>query len=119
MDPDESWLLDMLFHAREARERVEGVTRDHFLSDRDKQLAVTHLIMIVGEAAAQVSTERRTSLPDVPWSKIVGTRNRIVHHYFKVDLEIIWDIVESDLQNLIIALRDEVPPDYEDEIERS
>src|SRR5258708_1572829 len=52
MSRDESWLLDMLAHAKKARERVSGVAREEFISDVDKQLAVTYLIMIVGEAAA-------------------------------------------------------------------
>lgn len=48
MNPDDSWLLDMMVHARRPQ-RVDGVTLDQFLADRDKRLAVTHIIMIVGE----------------------------------------------------------------------
>ncbi len=111
MSRDDAWLLDMLTHSREARERVAGITRDEFLLDRDKQLAVTHLVMIVGEAAAQVAVERRALLPEVPWGKVVSTRNRTIHHYFKVDAEIIWDVVDSDLPELIRRLEAEIPPD--------
>ena len=111
MSTDDSWLLDMLTYARLARERIADVTREEFLADVDKHLAVTHLVMIIGEAAAQVSNERRAALPAVPWGQIVGTRNRIVHHYFKVDFEILWNIVENDLPTLIAQLEPEVPPE--------
>jgi uncharacterized protein with HEPN domain len=116
MDRDDSWLLDMLIYAREACELIAGMSREQFLADRATQLAVTHLVMIVGEAAAQVTIGRRAAIPQIPWSIIVGTRNIIVHHYFKVDLNVIWNVVYADLPNLIPLLEAIVPSeDHETE----
>lgn len=109
MSTDEGWLLDILNYSRTAIERLADVSHDEFMADIDKQLAVTHLVMIVGEAAAQVSEERRKALPQVPWAQIIGTRNKIVHHYFKVDLQVIWDIVQNDLPMLVSQLEPEFP----------
>lgn len=109
MSTDDAWLLDMLVYARLARERVAGISRDEFVANIDKHLAATHLLLIVGEAAAQVSISTRSSLPKVPWNQIVRTRNIIVHHYFKVDLDTLWSILERDLPDLIAELEQVVP----------
>jgi uncharacterized protein with HEPN domain len=111
MSPDDGWLLDMLTHARRARERVEGMTHEQFLADADKQLAVTYLVMIIGEAASQVSAETRALLPGIPWGQIVATRNRIVHRYFNVDLGILWNIVRDDVPDLVAELESRVRAD--------
>lgn len=104
MTPDESWLLDMVRYAREAVAECEGLEEADFTADRTRQLAVTHLLMIVGEAAAQVSDEGRARIPEAPWRKIVGMRNRIVHHYFKVEPDVVWRTVREDLAPLITGL---------------
>ena len=110
MSKDEGWLLDMLNYSRTAIERVAGISREEFFSDVDKQYALTHLVMIVGEAAAQVSDERRAALVQIPWAQIIGTRNKIVHNSFKVDHESIWNIVQNDLPDHVRQLEAEVPP---------
>ncbi|MGH9484540.1 MAG: HepT-like ribonuclease domain-containing protein, partial [Terriglobales bacterium] len=60
--------------------------------DNDRQLAfaLTRAIEIAGEAASRVSAEFRASTHDVPWQEIISTRNRLVHAYFEVDLDILW-----------------------------
>ena len=116
MESDNAWLFDMVKYARQALERVQGVSHDQFIADIDKQLAVTHLVMIVGEAAAQVSDEKRKEFAALPWGQIVNMRNRIVHHYFKTDLEKVWEVVENDLQVLIDTLEPYLkanPPEWE------
>ena len=101
MSPDNAWLRDMVKHARKALERTAGITREQFLADTDKHLAICYLIMVIGEAAAQVSDETRASMPNLAWGQIVNMRNRLIHHYFKTDLQKVWDVVEDDLQPLI------------------
>jgi uncharacterized protein with HEPN domain len=55
---------------------------------------------VIGEAAKRLSEVTRQARPEVPWAKIVGTRDRLIHGYFSVDLEIVWEIVESELPKL-------------------
>lgn len=67
-------------------------------------LALTKLIEIVGEAAKQISDETRALYPEVPWSAAARTRDRLVHHYFDVDLDILWSTVIEDLPSLLAVL---------------
>ncbi|HEY0430756.1 MAG TPA: HepT-like ribonuclease domain-containing protein, partial [Pyrinomonadaceae bacterium] len=62
--------------------------------------AVARNLEIIGEAVRQLPNHFKTTHPDIPWSQIAGMRNRIVHEYFRLDLEIIWQIVHADLPDL-------------------
>lgn len=88
---------------------IAGRAKADLLADPMLRLALTRAVEIVGEAAAQVSAEGRAAWPDVPWSQIVGMRNRLVDAYFDVDTAILWDTVELALPNLraqlILALQ--------------
>ncbi len=101
---DKALLQDMVIYAREAVGFVEGIDSEQFMTDRRTQMAVMHALVIVGEAAAQVSDEWRFRLPDVPWSKIVGMRNKLVHHYFKAELPVVWQTVIEYVPQLIGSL---------------
>jgi uncharacterized protein with HEPN domain len=97
-------LRDMLGHAREALEIAAGKSREGLASDRVLTLALTHLVEIIGEAARQVPEEMRARHPGVPWRQIVGMRNRLIHGYSSVDLNLLFDTVTEDLPALIEAL---------------
>jgi uncharacterized protein with HEPN domain len=66
--------------------------------------ALTQCLTIIGEAAARVSGEGRDAAPGVPWRDVVGMRNWLVHAYFNIDLDTVWDTVVDDLPPLIAAL---------------
>jgi uncharacterized protein with HEPN domain len=102
-------LRHMLDHAREARDMAQGRTRADLDSDRMLNLALVRLLEIVGEAAARVSDEERARYPAIPWPEIVGPRNRLIHGYDTVDLDILWQIVQTDLPPLIAALEGILP----------
>jgi len=86
-------LQHMLDAAREALEFVQGKTRADLDSDRMLLLSLVKEIEIVGEAANQVSKAAREQLPGIPWMDIVGMRNRLIHAYFDINLEILWRTV--------------------------
>lgn len=94
----------MLDHAREAVEMAQGRKRSDLDTDRMLQLALTRLVEIVGEAATRVSKERRQRQSGMAWSQIIGMRNRLIHGYDAVDLNILWDIVQVDLPPLVEQL---------------
>ena len=77
---------------------VEG--RDTFMVDRRTQSAVIRQLEIIGEAAKRLSAELTAREAVVPWRQIAGTRDRLIHAYFKVDLEAVWAMVEQDLPTL-------------------
>ena len=74
--------------------------------------ALIHCIEIIGEAAAQVTKETQRQLPDLPWPSMVAMRNRLIHAYFDIDLDRVWDTVIEDLPSLIAAL-DRILPEAE------
>lgn len=80
--------------------------RDRAALDRDRQfsLAMTRLLEIVGEATARISQETRERLARIPWSQVVGLRNRLIHGYDEVDFDVIWSTVGKDLPVLISHL---------------
>jgi uncharacterized protein with HEPN domain len=102
---DAARLRHMLDHAAEAAQMAKGRQRHDLEADRQFCLALTHLVEIVGEAAAHVSADGRRQWPAIPWRGVVGLRNRIIHGYDAVDLDILWAIVEDDLPSLIAELR--------------
>ncbi len=99
-------LRHMLDYSRKATGMVEGRTREDLDDDEMRALALTRAVEIIGEAAARVSEESQQSYSHIPWAEIVGLRNRIVHGYDSVDLNILWDIVAYDLPELIAALEE-------------
>jgi uncharacterized protein with HEPN domain len=99
-------LHHMLDAAREAQAFIQDRTRDHREVDRILTLALVKSIEIIGEAAAKVTPQGRDQAPQIPWSIIVGMRNRLVHGYFEVDLDRVWATVTNDLPPLIAALEE-------------
>ena len=101
---DVAILLDMLIYARRVRDRLRDVPWGAFNDDEDLQLAATHMIQIVGEAASRSSPELRSQYPQIPWRAIIGMRQRIVHDYMRVRVEVVWDTVAEDIPPLIDIL---------------
>lgn len=61
---------------------------------------MVHHLQILGEAAAKISDEFKARNPEIPWSKIIGMRNILVHDYFQIDIDIVWAVIEKDLPQL-------------------
>ncbi len=94
----------MLDAAREACSFAAGHTRPDLDTHRMLVLALLKSIEIIGEAAARVTPDTRVAYPSIPWAAIVGMRNRLVHGYFDVDLDIVWATVDRELPALIRQL---------------
>jgi uncharacterized protein with HEPN domain len=99
-------LRDMLDHASEAVDMARGHHRSDLDRDRQFRFALTHLVEIVGEAAAHISEPFRLAHPNIPWKTIVGVRNRLIHGYSQVDLGLLWDILTIDLPPLILSIQE-------------
>jgi len=96
-------LLDIL-QAINAVERYGD--RDRTVFERDEMLQVWFLrhLQIIGEAARGLSEEVRNLAPEIPWAKIIGMRNILVHGYFEIDTDIVWNAVQRDLPLLEPAI---------------
>jgi uncharacterized protein with HEPN domain len=97
-------LRHMLDAARQAIAFAQGRSRADLDQDLQLALALTRLVEIVGEASKNVTSETKEKLAQVPWRAIAGTRDRLVHAYFDVDLDRLWRIVSVDLPLLVAAL---------------
>lgn len=92
----------------EAAEKISiraGKGRHAFDADEDVQIVLVHLIQVIGEAASGLSDELISAYPEVPWRQIVAIRNRVVHGYFEVDLDILWDVATIDVPHLAGQVR--------------
>ena len=110
MDRDPVCLLDILGSARAIRSYVEGVSRAEFLQNPQLQDSVIRRIEIMGEASGRLSAAFREEHPEIPWARIRGMRNRMIHGYDEIDMEIVWETVERDIPRLIPGLERLVPP---------
>ncbi len=99
----------MLDAAREAQSFAQGQTRKDIDSSRMLVLALVKDIEIVGEAATRVSEDVQRSHPEIPWPDIIGMRHRLIHAYFEINLDILWETVTTDLPPLIASLENIVP----------
>ena len=113
MRRDDAWLLDMLLAARQAVQFAGPLTFPEFRDDPLHHLAIVKSVEIIGEAASRISEETKREHPEIPWAKIVGMRNRLVHGYFTIHLDTVWQTVQNDLSPLIAQLEPLVPPEPE------
>lgn len=101
---DEIRLRHMLDAAREAVAFASGRSRADLSVDRMFALAVVKDIEILGEAATRVSGETRSQHAQLPWQDIAGMRNRLIHAYFDINLDIVWSTLRDDLPGVISVL---------------
>lgn len=114
MRHDETYLLDILIAAKKAIKFVEGIAQHEFEESEVLQNAVLRPLEIIGEASAKISKEFRKTHSEIPWREMVGLRNRLIHEYFRIDYDAVWDTIHKDLPKLIEIVEPLVPK--EDEI---
>ncbi len=97
-------LQHMLDHAKEAADLIAGKDKTELQHNRVLELALIRLVEIVGEASVKVSSETQAKYPSIPWPQVIGMRNRLIHGYDSVDLDVLWDTIEVDLPPLIAEI---------------
>jgi len=97
---DQTYLIDMLQYSLEAVEVISDENYESFTRNRIKRLAIERLIEIIGEAANHVSESTQSRMSDVPWSRIIGMRNKIAHDYGEILTDRIWVITNSSVRQL-------------------
>ena len=95
------YLQDILVAAQQARTHARGLTFSEFTQSRLHRSAVQWELTVIGEASARISLDTKVAHPEIPWSQMTGMRNRIVHRYFSIDLDILWSVIREDLPVLV------------------
>ena len=101
---DATRLRHMLDAAREAVYFAQGKTREDLDGNRQLVLSLVKCIEIIGEAAAKITLETRQQHEQIPWQTIVATRNRLIHGYYDIDVDRVWDTVTHSLPPLVAEL---------------
>ena len=86
------------------RRFVDGMDKDAFLKNQKTQSAVIMQLALIGELAKRISEETKSTV-DVPWKEIAGFRDRAIHDYYQIDLQIAWDTITLDLAPLATELQ--------------
>jgi len=98
-------LQHMLDAAEDAVCFASGLTRADLDANRMATFAIVRAIEIIGEAATSVTDDTKQAYPDLPWPSMIGMRHRLIHAYYDVDLDRVWDTVTVDLPPVIAQLR--------------
>lgn len=101
---DPTHIRHMLEAARKIRMFAEGHTRDDLETDELRALGLVRLLEIIGEAATRVTDATKTNNVAIPWAQMIGMRNRLIHGYDVIDLDILWQTVTEDVPVLIKSL---------------
>lgn len=101
---------DLLLDIAEAAQRTvhycQGQDYNKFSNDPKTQDAVIRNIEIIGEAAKNLPTDFKQAHSDIPWRDIAGMRDRLIHHYFGVNLDVVWQVITIDIPQLIEQIKD-------------
>jgi len=104
-------LRHMIEAAESAAQFIADRSRSDLDSDRMLLFAVVRAIEVVGEAASKLSEEFRAAHPGIPWRAIVGMRNRLIHAYFDIDTETVWETTTQELPPILNQLRELIAAD--------
>ena len=99
------YVEDILDGMQKAQRFVEGMDWGAFANDEKTTFATVRALEIIGEATKQVPEEVRVRFPDIPWREMAGMRDRVIHAYFGVDLEVVWKTVAVDIPQVVRAIQ--------------
>ena len=91
------YLQDIWESTLAIEEYTQNLAEEEFYSNRQVQDAIIRRLEIIGEAVKNIDDDFRNKYPQIPWKKIAGMRDKLVHHYFGVDLDKIWEVIKKDL----------------------
>lgn len=101
---DLPYINHILDAIKDVEESLKGLTKNQFVKNKDVKEANIRRIEIIGEAVKNISQNLKDKHKEIEWTKIAGTRDKMIHNYFGVNLDIIWDIIKINLPDLKIKI---------------
>ena len=105
------FIKHILESVKAIEEFSENLDEEELHSNRLKQSAIVREIEIIGEASKNISEKIKEKYPKIPWRKIIGTRDKLIHHYFGVDLGAVWNVIKDkipELENQILKIKEDL-----------
>lgn len=109
MNRDSASLLDMINAAKRVLLFAEGLDKSVLATNEEKQSAILYQVLIIGEATKRLSPEFRSQHPEIPWKDIAGMRDILAHQYDRVNLNTLWDAIQTDIPELLVLLEPLLP----------
>jgi uncharacterized protein with HEPN domain len=99
------YIQDILDSIDEIENFIEGMKFEEFVKDKKTINAVTRSVEVIGEAAKKIPKSIRNKYPTIPWKKISGMRDKLIHEYFGIDLEILWKVARDNIPPLRLTIK--------------
>lgn len=111
MQRNEAYLLDIVNAGKHILNFGQDLSREDLSDNVEKQSAILYQIIVIGEATKRLSQDFRRIHPEVPWDDMAGMRDRLAHQYDRVNLEVVWTVVRSDIPMLLSLITPLLPPE--------
>jgi uncharacterized protein with HEPN domain len=97
MKKDESYLWHILDAIDDIEQFMKGIKKEAFIKNKEKQYAVIRAIEVIGEATKNLSSTLRKQHSQIPWKTIAGMRDKLIHHYFGVNINLVWEVADEKI----------------------
>ena len=101
MQRDDATLLDMVRCAQQILDFSQDMDETQLAADTRTQAAILYHIAVIGEAVKRLSPAFRSQHPDIPWTDIAGMRDKVIHQYDRVKLDVVWNTIQQDIPELL------------------
>lgn len=114
MRDDRALFIDIVEHAREIRRVMAATSRQAFDADFMLRMGIAHTLQVIGEAARRIGEDARQQYSRIPWNQVVGMRHLLVHEYFRIDFDLVWQTATISIPELLVVLEPDFGPAIDD-----